>query len=116
MNPASFKALIQKTLEDHKAQNIVALDVRPLTDIMDVMIVCTATSTRHAKTLADKLIQASKMAHRPPLGVEGENEGAWVLIDLEDVVVHIMLERERDYYHLEKLWAATENLKKQRET
>lgn len=105
---STLTQLMITTLHDHKALNISELDVRSLTDATDMMIVCTATSTRHAKTLADKCVIASKKAGFTPFGVEGEDTGEWVLIDLIDVVVHIMLAEQRQFYNLEKLWAITE--------
>ncbi|OGT26769.1 MAG: ribosome silencing factor [Gammaproteobacteria bacterium RIFCSPLOWO2_02_FULL_42_14] len=114
MNSSSLKHLIRKTLEDHKAQLITDLDITALSDVADCMMICTATSTRHAKTLADKLIQAIKQSGRSTIGVEGEQAGEWVLIDLGDVLVHIMLEKQREYYQIDKLWTAAENYRKQK--
>lgn len=114
MNSEQLTQFSEHILEEHKGIDINSLDVRELTDIMDIMIICTATSTRHARTLADKLVQAAKGAGIMPLGVEGEQPGEWILIDLADVVVHIMLAQTREFYSLEKLWAMTESLRKQK--
>ena len=108
MNSKELLQLITQTLEDNKAMDIAELDVTALTNAMDSMIICTATSNRHAKALAQKVIEAVKQAGVRPFGVEGEPYGEWILIDLSDVVVHIMLKEQRDFYHLEKLWAVTE--------
>ncbi|TLY48295.1 MAG: ribosome silencing factor [Gammaproteobacteria bacterium] len=92
-------------LEDHKAKNITVLDVSKITDITDLMIICTGNSNRHVKTLAQYLISAAKAKGMTLYGVEGEKEGEWILIDLVDAIVHIMIPQEREFYKLEKLWS-----------
>jgi ribosome-associated protein len=91
-------------LEDMKAVNVKVLDVRKLTDVTDTMIVATGTSDRHVKSIADRLVERCQQAGRRPYGVEGEREGEWVLVDLQDLIVHVMLPRIREFYGLEKLW------------
>ncbi len=106
-----MQKLIQKitdSLTDNKAKDIVTLDVRKLTDITQYVIICTATSNRHASTIAEKLISQMKKTNMPPLGVEGLREGDWILIDLFDAVVHVMLDDIRAFYELEKLWSVNE--------
>ncbi|MFO0450643.1 MAG: ribosome silencing factor [Pseudomonadota bacterium] len=87
-----------------KAQNVVVLDVRKLTDVADTIVVASGTSDRHVKSLAGRVVERAKEAGYRPYGVEGERDGEWVLVDLNDVIVHVMLPRVREFYGLEKLW------------
>jgi ribosome-associated protein len=91
-------------LEDMKAQDVCLLDVRHLTSLMDFMIVATGRSDRHVRAISNELVDRSKQAGFKPLGVEGEEAGEWVLVDLTDVVVHVMLKRVREFYNIETLW------------
>lgn len=91
-------------LEDAKAKDIRCIDVRHLTSMTDYMIIASGTSDRHVKSVAGSVVEAAKAAGRRPLGVEGENDGEWVLVDLQDALVHVMLPRVREFYNLEKLW------------
>lgn len=91
-------------LEDMKAVNVKVLDVRKLTDVTDTMIVATGSSDRHVKSIADRLIERCREAGHRAYGVEGQREGEWVLVDLQDLIVHVMLPRIREFYGLEKLW------------
>lgn len=93
-------------LDDMKARDIITLDMVGKTGETDFMVVCTGTSNRHTKSIAWYLISELKKLGITLLGVEGERHGDWVLIDLGDVVVHVMLEEYRQHYQLEKLWAA----------
>lgn len=104
LTSAQLKKLVLTELDSHKGIDIVTLDVRKLTSVADYFIICSATSSRHAKTLAERVVVKAKENHAPPLGVEGDREAEWILIDLIDVVVHIMLPQIRTFYALEKLW------------
>lgn len=95
-------------LEDMKAVNVKVLDVRRLTDITDTMVIASGTSDRHVRSVAERVIEKAKQAGFRAFGVEGERDGEWVLVDLPDVLVHIMLPRVREFYGLEKLWDAGE--------
>ena len=97
--------LVNNALEDLKAVDMKVLDVEALTTITSHMVICTGTSRRHVKSLADNLIMEAKHAGMRPAGVEGSDEAEWVLVDLGDVVVHIMQAQARALYQLEKLWA-----------
>ena len=90
--------------EDLKADNLVVLDVRDVASFTDYMIFASGSSTRHVSAIAESVIEAAKAAGQPPVGVEGEDAGEWILVDLGDVVLHVMLPDVRLYYELEKLW------------
>jgi ribosome-associated protein len=100
----SLRDTVLAALADMKAVNVKALDVRGLTDITDTMVVASGTSDRHVKSIADRVLQRCKEAGYRPYGIEGERDGEWVLLDLQDVVLHVMLPRVREFYALEKLW------------
>ena len=101
----ALKSLAVAALEDMKAVNLVVLDVGHLTDVMEYLIVASGTSNRHVKSLAENVVVESKKAQMPPLGVEGQNAGEWVLVDLGGVVVHVMLPATRAFYDIERLWS-----------
>ena len=102
--PADLLKLATAALEEIKAKDLVEIDVRGKTSVCDYLLIASGTSTRHVKSLADEVVKASKQAGYQPLGVEGEREAEWVLVDLGDVVVHVMLPRVREFYALERLW------------
>jgi ribosome-associated protein len=97
-------SLAEAALEDMKARDVRVIDVRKLTTITDYMIIGSGTSDRHVRSIADRIVERTTAAGCEPLGVEGEEAGEWVLVDLQDVVVHVMLGRVRDFYKLENLW------------
>ena len=100
----SLRDVVLGALAELKAVNVRALDVRGITDITDTMVVASGTSDRHVKSIADRVLQRCKEAGYRPYGMEGERDGEWVLLDLQDVVLHVMLPRVREFYALEKLW------------
>lgn len=91
-------------LDDLKAKDVREIDVRGKTSIADLLIIASGTSTRHVKSIADEVIKFAKKAGTLPMGVEGEREAEWVLVDLGDIIVHVMLPRIREFYALERLW------------
>jgi ribosome-associated protein len=107
METTDLLDLVIKTLEDNKAENLVSLDVHELTTITSWMVICSATSKRHAHALGEHLVTKIKSQGIQPLGVEGKTQSEWLLIDLGDIVIHIMLPETRTFYSLEKLWAVT---------
>ena len=96
------------SIEDVKGIDVRVLDVRKLTVITDHMVICTGTSNRHVKSIADRVIDDAKKAGHRPRGIEGLDSGEWVLVDLIDVVVHVMQVQTRAFYQLEKLWEMPE--------
>ena len=107
-NPPPPTDLLLRTVldavEELKARDVVEIDVRGKSSVTDFMVVASGTSTRHVKSIADEVVKFSKKLDVQPLGVEGEREAEWVLVDLGDVVVHVMLPRIREFYALERLW------------
>jgi len=99
------RELIVSALEDMKAVDIKVLDVRKLTSITDLMIVASGRSNRQVRAIAEKVSETAKANKLDVLGMEGGQEAEWVLVDLGDIVVHVMQPAIRDYYQLEKLWA-----------
>ena len=104
MNLEQLIDLVVEALEDVKGVDIRIVDVRGKTAITDIMVIASGTSDRHVKALADNVVIKAKEAGVQPLGVEGQDSRDWVLVDLNDVVVHVMLPQVRDFYNLEKLW------------
>jgi ribosome-associated protein len=102
--PGALTKVAVAALADMKAVNVKVIDVRKLTSVADTMIVATGTSDRHVKSIADRLIERCREAGHRAYGVEGKQEGEWVLVDLQDLIVHVMLPRIREFYGLEKLW------------
>lgn len=106
MQSEQLKESIIAALEDLKGNNIVSLDVRELTDVMDYLVIASGSSNRHVRSLAGNVTVELKKQGVRPLGVEGETGAEWVLVDFGDVVVHVMLPATRDFYDLERLWTA----------
>jgi len=107
MKPANATSLRQHVidaLEELKAKDIREIDVRGKTSIADLLVIASGTSARHVKSIADEVVRFAKKAGVMPIGVEGEQEAEWVLVDLGDVIVHVMLPRIREFYGLERLW------------
>ncbi len=102
-----LQQLVVSSLEDFKATDITVIDVSGKSPLTERLVVASGNSTRHVKSMADNLIVKAKAAGNPPLGVEGAREGEWVLVDLNDVIVHLMLPQTRAFYNLEKLWEAS---------
>ncbi len=105
----NFKEIAVEALEDLKGQDIVALDVSELSDVMETLVICTGTSNRQVKSLASNVVDELKKVGERPIGVEGTEQGEWVLVDYGDLVVHVMLADVRSFYDLEKLWSMTPN-------
>mgnify|MGYP001826237525 FL=1 len=100
-----LKQMALDALEDLKAEDITLIDVKDKTTVTDWIIVATGSSSRHVKSIANSVIVAAKESGKPPLGSEGEDDGEWVLVDLGDVIVHVMQRQVREFYDLESLWS-----------
>jgi ribosome-associated protein len=100
----SLKSVVTEALADMKALEVKVLDVRGLTDIADFMVIASGTSDRHVRSVAQRVVEKTKQAGFRPHGVEGQQDSDWVLIDLSEMIVHVMLPRVREFYGLEKLW------------
>ena len=105
---ATLRKSVIAALEDLKAKDIREIDVRGKTSIADLLVIASGTSARHVKSIADEVVRFAKKAGVMPLGVEGEREAEWVLVDLGDVIVHVMLPRIREFYGLERLWTVND--------
>ncbi len=106
MQTTELVSFIQDKIDDMKGRDVVTLDVRGKSSVTEFMIICSGTSNRHTKSIADYVAAEVKKAGINALGIEGQSSGEWVLLDLGDVVVHVMLEDSRSFYQLEKLWSA----------
>ena len=104
-----LRHLVLKTLEDLKAVDIQDIDVSNQNPLTDRFVIASGNSTRHIKSMAEILVMKAKAAGFPPLGVEGQLQAEWVLVDLNDIIVHLMLPKTRAFYNLEKLWETSSN-------
>ena len=102
-----LQKLVVSSLEDFKAIDILVIDVSGKSPLTERLVIASGNSTRHVKSMSENLVVKAKAAGCPPLGVEGAREGEWVLVDLNDVIVHLMLPQTRAFYNLEKLWEAS---------
>ena len=101
----ALKRLALDALDDLKAKDVTVIDVRNKTSVTDWVVIATGSSSRHVKSLANSVVTSMKDAGKPILGVEGEDDGEWVLVDLGDVIVHVMQQQVREFYDLESLWS-----------
>ena len=107
MNIDDLRALVKQSLEDLKAEDIIELDVRDKTSVADYLFIASGSSSRHVKSIANNVVADAKHSDHQPLGVEGELEAEWVLVDLGDIIVHVMQSQVREFYDLESLWRVT---------
>ncbi|HET6546797.1 MAG TPA: ribosome silencing factor [Rhodanobacteraceae bacterium] len=105
-----MRGTVLHALDDLKARDVHEIDVRDRTSVTDLLIVASGTSTRHVRSIADEVVKSAKHIGLPPLGVEGQREAEWVLVDLGDIIVHVMLPRTREFYGLERLWTVGDDL------
>lgn len=104
-----LRQLVLSSLEDFKAIDIQEIDVSAQSSLTDLFVLASGNSSRHVRSMAENLVIKAKAAGHPPLGIEGEKEGEWVLVDLNDIIVHLMQPTTRAFYNLEKLWEAGSN-------
>lgn len=104
MDHEEFKKFVIGKMEDLKARDIIDLDVSGKSTITDTMLICSGNSKRHVSSIAQNVVVECKQANIAPLSVEGQESGEWVLVDLGEIVVHVMQDETRDFYQLEKLW------------
>jgi len=105
-----LRSLVLNALDDLKARDVEEIDVRGKSGVTDLMVVASGTSSRHVKSIAEEVVKKAKQAGLPPIGVEGQREAEWVLVDLGDIVVHVMLPRTREFYGLERLWTVGDQM------
>lgn len=101
-----IETVVLAALEEMKAVNVRHYDVRGHSDVADLMVIASGNSDRHVRAIAERTIEKARASGRRPLGVEGLRDGEWVLVDLQDIVLHVMLPRVREFYAIEQLWEA----------
>lgn len=111
MQTEQLQNIAVEALNDLKALDILTINVSQITSLTDVMIICSGRSTRHVKSLAENVVIKAKQNNLSYIKTEGEKEGEWVIVDLADVVVHIMLPATRSFYNLEDLWEPLEEIR-----
>ncbi len=111
MHTSHLEQIAIEALNDLKALDLITIDIRTLTTLADSMIICTGRSNRHVKSLAENIVEKAKQNHHAYIKTEGHKEGEWVIVDLADVIVHIMLPATREFYNLEDLWEPIEQMR-----
>lgn len=114
MNSDEIRDLAINALEDLKGLDITTIDVRPITVIADYMIICTGRSTRHIYSLAENVAHQAKEKKLSTVRVEGDKDSEWALVDLGDVIVHVMSASARTFYSLEDLWEPVKEMREQK--
>ncbi|MDV6326553.1 ribosome silencing factor [Idiomarina sp. PL1-037] len=104
MQAEELREFVIDKIDDLKGRDVQILDVHDKTDVVDYMIICSGSSKTHVRSIAEHVATEAKHAGIPPIGVEGGEQSEWVLVDLGDVVIHVMQDSIRDFYQLEKLW------------
>lgn len=105
MEQQQLKQFVIDKIEDLKARDIIEMDVSKTSTVTDTMLICSGNSKRHVVSIANNLVVEAKRAGIPPLSIEGQASGDWVLVDMGDLVLHVMQDEARDFYQLEKLWS-----------
>ncbi|MBT0586530.1 ribosome silencing factor [Alteromonas oceanisediminis] len=105
MDHQTLKQFVIEKIDDMKGRDLIDLDVAGKSTITDTLLICSGNSKRHVVSIAENVSLECKAAGNPPLSMEGKETGEWVLVDLGDIVVHVMQDETRDFYQLEKLWA-----------
>lgn len=108
-NQADILSIALDALDELKARNVSTMDVRNITSVADHMVIASGTSSRHVKALADNVVVRAKEAGVMPVGIEGERGAEWILVDLGDVIIHVMQPATREFYDLERLWRNPEH-------
>jgi ribosome-associated protein len=104
LDSIKFKQFVIEKMEDLKARDIIDIDVSGKSSVTDNMIICSGNSKRHVVSIAQNVVLETKKTGHTALSVEGKEDGEWVLVDLGDIVVHVMQDETREFYQLEKLW------------